>query len=45
MMKPKAKNRSQTKSRKAKSVLRLLDLEHAKAAVLDSLGSEESKRG
>ncbi len=42
-MKPKPSSRRKRSS--AKSVLRLPDLEHAKAAVLNSLNSMDAKRG
>ncbi len=41
----KQKPSSRTKRSSAKSVLRLPDLEHAKAAVLNSLNSMDAKRG
>jgi len=41
----KQKPSSRRKRRSAKSVLRLPDLEHAKAAVLNSLNSTDAKRG
>ncbi len=44
-MKPKEKNRRRSKHRKPRTVLRLPDLEHEKLSVLNSLRSEESKRG
>ena len=42
-MKPKASSKRRRTS--TKSILRLADLEHAKAAVLNSLNSVEAKRG
>ena len=41
----KKKSRSRTKRTTTKSVLRLPDLEYAKAAVLNSLASPEAQRG
>jgi hypothetical protein len=41
----KQKPSSRRKRSSAKSVLRLPDLEHAKAAVLNSLNSTDAKRG
>jgi hypothetical protein len=41
----KQKLRSRVKRKKAKTVLRLPDLEHAKAAVLNSLTSADAQRG
>jgi hypothetical protein len=41
----KQKPSSRRKRSSAKSVLRLPDLEHAKAAVLNSLNSVDAKRG
>jgi hypothetical protein len=41
----KQKSRSRVNRKKAKSVLRLPDLEHAKAAVLNSLTSADAQRG
>src|SRR5258708_13586603 len=41
----KQKPRSRVNRKKAKTVLRLPDLEHAKAAVLNSLTSADSQRG
>ncbi|MDX6461404.1 MAG: integrase/recombinase XerC [Acidobacteriaceae bacterium] len=41
----KQKPRSRVNRKKAKSVLRLPDLEHAKAAVLNSLTSADAQRG
>jgi len=41
----KQKPRSRVNRKKAKSVLRLPDLEHAKAAVLNSLASADAQRG
>src|SRR5213083_858139 len=41
----KRKSHSRTKRTTTKSVLRLPDLEHAKAAVLNSLNSADAKRG
>jgi len=38
------KSRSRTKRTTTRSVLRLLDLEHAKAAVLNSLTSRDAQR-
>jgi len=40
-----AKQRSRVNRKKAKTVLRLPDLEHAKAAVLNSLTSADAQRG
>ncbi|MBZ5550766.1 MAG: hypothetical protein LAO22_22875 [Acidobacteriia bacterium] len=39
------KSRPRTKRTTTRSVLRLPDLEHAKAAVLDSLTSRDAQRG
>ncbi len=41
----KQKPRSRADRKKAKTVLRLPDLEHAKAAVLNSLTSPDAQRG
>jgi len=41
----KKKSRSRTKRTTTKSVLRLPDLDYAKAAVLNSLASPEAQRG
>ena len=41
----KRKPHSRTKRSTTKSILRLLDLEHAKAAVLSSLTSLDAQRG
>jgi hypothetical protein len=41
----KQKPRSRVNRKKAKTVLRLPDLEHAKAAVLNSLTSVDAQRG
>ena len=41
----KQKPRSRVNRKKAKTVLRLPDLEHAKAAVLNSLTSADAQRG
>jgi hypothetical protein len=41
----KKKSRSRTKRTTTKSVLRLPDLEQAKAAVLNSLASRDAQRG
>jgi hypothetical protein len=37
--------KSSSRRKRSKSVLRLPDLEHAKAAVLNSLNSTDAKRG
>ena len=39
------KQKPSSRSRRTKSILRLPDLEHAKAAVLNSLNSADAKRG
>jgi site-specific recombinase XerD len=44
-MKHKVNSRRRSRGKKARSVLRLPDREHAKLSVLNSLQSEESKRG
>lgn len=41
----KRKSHPRTKRSKTKSILRLLDLEHAKSAVLNSLSSPDAQRG
>jgi hypothetical protein len=41
----KQKSRSRVNRKKAKTILRLPDLEHAKAAVLNSLTSADAQRG